>query len=221
MERTKEGGMSVKRLTTDDEKSIMFHLNTFYAKNGEVWVRGGGPYPDFQDVTLVQWIRSASSKHGLSFTAEDPEHLGDEMYDALQDGDETVEGILALMHEAAVQAAEMRGRLKPIEDILGDDYDLGHLRELVETARQAWASVNEQMPDGHDSIFKKLIAKEKWGAGMFERLSDDVIVAVKFADGTRRSGFAHTKDGVWMGLPSIGCPVVTHWMPLPSLPEEE
>lgn len=112
-------------------------------------------------------------------------------------------------------------RLADIEDILGDDYDLGHLRELVETARQAWASVNEQMPDEHDSIFKKLIAKEKWGAGMFERLSDDVIVAVKFADGTRRSGFAHTKDGVWMGLPSIGCPVVTHWMPLPSLPEEE
>ena len=87
--------------------------------------------------------------------------------------------------------------------------------------REAWVSVNEQMPDEHDSIFKKLIAKEKWGAGMFERLSDDVIVAVKFADGTRRSGFAHTKDGVWMGLPSIGCPVVTHWMPLPSLPEEE
>lgn len=121
----------MNRLTTDDTNSIMYHLNTFYAKNGEVWVRNGGPYPDFQDVTLVQWIRSASSKHGLNFTAEDPEHLGDEMYDALQDGDETVEGILALMHEAAVQAAEMRWRLKPIEDILGDDYDLDRLRELM------------------------------------------------------------------------------------------
>lgn len=125
----------MKRLTTEDEKSIMYPLNTFYAKNGEVWVRNGGPYPDFQDVTLVQWIRSASSKHGLNFTAEDPEHLGDEMYDALQDGDETVEGILALMHEAAVQAAEMRGRLKRIEEILGDDYDLDRLRELVEADR--------------------------------------------------------------------------------------
>lgn len=125
----------MKRLTTDDENSIIYHLNTFYAKNGEVWIRGGGPYPDFQDVTLVQWIRSASSKHGLNFTAEDPENLVDEMYDALQDGDETVEGILALMHEAAVEAAEMRGRLKPIEDILGDDYDLDRLRELVEADR--------------------------------------------------------------------------------------
>lgn len=34
----------MNRLTTDDEKSIMYHLNTFYAKNGEVWVRNGGPY---------------------------------------------------------------------------------------------------------------------------------------------------------------------------------
>lgn len=127
--------MSVKRLTTDDEMSIMFSLNTFYAKDGEVWVRGGGPKPDYKDVTLVEWIRSAASKHGLAFTADDLENLGDEMYDALQDGDETVEGILALMHAAAVQAAEMRGRLQPIENILGDDYDLDRLRELVEADR--------------------------------------------------------------------------------------
>lgn len=125
----------MKRLTTDDEKSTVLNLNMFYAKNGEVWVRGGGPYPDFQDVTLVQWIRAAAQKHGLNLTAEDPENLGDEMYDALQDGDETVEGIVALLHAAAVQATEMRERLKPIEDILGDDYDLDRLRELVEADR--------------------------------------------------------------------------------------
>lgn len=125
----------MKRLTTEDEKSIMYHLNTFYAKDSEVWVRNGGQYPEFKDVTLVQWIKSAAKKHGLNFTAEDPEHLGDEMYDALQDGYETVEGITALMHDAAVQAAEMRGRLAAIEDILGDDYDLDRLRELVDADR--------------------------------------------------------------------------------------
>ena len=51
------------------------------------------------------------------------------MYDALQDGDENVEGILALMHLAAVQATEMRERLKLIEDILGDDYNPDKLQE--------------------------------------------------------------------------------------------
>ena len=122
----------MKRITTDDEKSILSHLNMFYAKNGEVWVRGGGQYPEYQDVTLVQWIRSAAQKHGLNLTAEDPVSLGDEMYDALQDGDETIEGIMALLHAAAVQATEMRERLKSIEDIMGDTYDLDRLRELVE-----------------------------------------------------------------------------------------
>ena len=57
------------------------------------------------------------------------------MYDALQDGDETVEGILALMHTAAVQATEMRERLKLIEDILGGEYNPDKLRELVKADR--------------------------------------------------------------------------------------
>lgn len=83
-----------------------------------------------------------------------------------------------------------------------------------------WISVEERLPAEHDSIFKKLIDKEKWREGMFETLSDDVIVAVKFADGTRRVGVTHTKDGIWTGLP-IGCLVVTHWMPLPEPPEKE
>lgn len=131
----------MKRLTTDDKNSIVFSFNTFYAKDREIWIRGGGPAPDYQDVTLVQWIRSAASKHGLAITADDPECLGDEMYDALQDGDETVEGILALMHLAAVQATEMRERLKPIEDILGDDYDLDRLRELIEADREGRCTV--------------------------------------------------------------------------------
>lgn len=87
------------------------------------------------------------------------------------------------------------------------------------TPPNEWVSVEEGMPKEHDSIFKKLMGPDKWGPGMFERLSDDVIVAVKFADGTRRSGFARTKDGIWVGLPSIGCPVVTHWMPMPEPPD--
>lgn len=126
----------MKRLTTNNENSILFPLNLFFAKNKEVWIRGAGEYPDFQDVSLVQWIKSSSQKHGLNLTADDPENLGDEMYDALQDGNDTVEGIVALMHSAAVQATEMRARLEKIEDILGEDYDLSRLRELVQADRE-------------------------------------------------------------------------------------
>lgn len=91
---------------------------------------------------------------------------------------------------------------------------------LCKPSLTGWISVEERLPAEHDSIFKKLIDKEKWREGMFETLSDDVIVAVKFADGTRRVGVTHTKDGIWTGLP-IGCLVVTHWMPLPEPPEKE
>ena len=97
------------------------------------------------------------------------------------------------------------------------EYLVEHLPTL--TPPNEWVSVEEGMPKEHDSIFKKLMGSDKWGPGMFERLSDDVIVAVKFADGTRRSGFARTKDGIWAGLSSIGCPVVTHWMPMPEPPD--
>lgn len=125
----------MERLTTDDEKSMFYCFNLFYVKDNEIWVRGGGPEPDYQDVSLVQWIKRAATEHQLNIDAENAESLGDEMYDALQDGSDTVEGIVALLHAAAVQATEMRHRLKSVEDILDDDYDLDRLRELMEADR--------------------------------------------------------------------------------------
>lgn len=123
------------RMTTDNEKSMWYSFNLFYDKDGEIWVRGGGAEPNYEDVTLVQWIRRAAKEHDLNIEAKNAEDLGDEMYDALQDGSETVEGIVALLHAAAVQATEMRYRLKLIEDIMGDVYDLEKIRMLVEAER--------------------------------------------------------------------------------------
>lgn len=176
----------MKRITTDDEKSTLSHLNMFYAKNGEVWVRGGGQYPDYQDVTLVQWIRAAAQKHRLNLTAEDPENLGDEMYDALQDGDETIEGIMALLHAAAVQATEMRERLKSIEDIMGDTYDLDRLRELVEADRGGRCAVLPCKPG--DTVWltvrRGIYCVERWsvyqiyrrdGGGWYFRLKNMML----------------------------------------------
>lgn len=122
----------MKRLTTDDSKSILCGLNLFFAKDGEVWIRGGGPEPDYPDCTLTDWINRAAAVQGIELGADDAESLGDVMYDCLQYGVDATEGILALLHAAAVQAAEMRGRLEMIEEILSNDYDLDRLRELVE-----------------------------------------------------------------------------------------
>lgn len=122
----------MKRLTSDDTKSIFYDLNLFFAKDNEVWIRGGGPEPDYQDCTLVNWIGRVADKHNLEIYARDAVNLGDEMYDCLQYGIDTIEGVVALLHAAAVQATTMRSRLKEIEDILGDDYDLNRLKEIVQ-----------------------------------------------------------------------------------------
>ena len=132
----------MKRLTTNDENHILASLNLFYCKDNEVWIRGGGPEPDYADCTLVDWIVSAAEKHLLDIFSRDAEDLGEEMYDSMQFGSDTIEGIVALLHAAAIQAAEMRGRLAAIEDILGDEYDLEDLKKAMwcmQTVKMAFA----------------------------------------------------------------------------------
>lgn len=126
----------MKRLTTNDADHILAPLNLFYAENKEVIIRGGGPEPDYADTTLVELVRRIAKTHDLRIEAESPESLGDEMYEAMFNGVDTIEGVVALLHTAAVQATEMRGRLEMIEDILGDEYDLDRLRELAQADKE-------------------------------------------------------------------------------------
>lgn len=84
-----------------------------------------------------------------------------------------------------------------------------------------WIKVKDDMPKERDSIFKKFKNTDKWTLGMFETISDDVIVTVRFKDGTKKTYSAVTTDGEWSGLPVIGNPIVTHWMPFPDPAEEE
>ena len=144
----------MKRLTTDDSKSILCGLNLFFAKDGEVWIRGGGPEPDYPDCTLTDWINRAAAVQGIELGADDAESLGDVMYDWLQYGVDATEGVLALLHAAAVQAAEMRGRLEMIEEILSNDYDLDRLRELVEADRDGRCEVLPCKPGDTINAFR-------------------------------------------------------------------
>jgi len=98
----------------------------------EVWLRGGGPEPNYDDTTLVELIRRASKTHNLNIEAEDAESLGDEMYDAMFYGVDTVEGIVALLHTAAIQAAVMRNRLAAYEDTGLEPEEIAKIREDVE-----------------------------------------------------------------------------------------
>ncbi len=118
----------MKRLTSDKPS---FDLNTIYGKDHEAWVMGGGPAPDYEDCKLEDMIRRMAATFGVELLSENTDEFDEEMCDHLADGVETVSGALAMLYHVAVQALEMRERLKKIEAILGRDYDLDRLQALM------------------------------------------------------------------------------------------
>lgn len=134
---------------------------------------------------------------------------------------EASEAITKLLHRAEVAEARLakaQEELDKMEQLHEDARrELGEAKARAD--RSKWISVDDHLPPEHESIFKKLIDEEKWRQGvegMWQSESDDVIVSVRFADGTKKTGQARTKDGRWTGLPTIGCPIVTHWRPFPK-----
>ena len=122
------------RMTSDDPEYIASHLNIFFTQDGEGYVRSGGE--DNQDIAVMDWIRETAENIDAEIWSKDDDGLCDELYDNLQYGVEHREGVIAYLYLAVLQALEMRGRLKDVEDILGDEYDLDRLRELVQADRE-------------------------------------------------------------------------------------
>ena len=54
------------------------------------------------------------------------------------------------------------------------------------------------MPPEHESMFAKFKGTEQWMSGMFETVSDEVLVTVEFPGGERYTTTAHTIDGEWL-----------------------
>ena len=80
-----------------------------------------------------------------------------------------------------------------------------------------WISVKDDLPKEHDSVFANHthLSKHRW-----VKESDNVIVYVRFPDGTGRLTEGRLQDGKWWTRVSPMLePVVTHWMPLPTPPE--
>lgn len=130
-------------------------INVFYGKNHESWVRGGGPGPEYKDCSLYDFIREIAPKHGVKVEQEN-EELDYQMYDMLFDGPETKEGLIAFFYAAAIQATEMRERLKMIEEILcGDknEFDLDHLRELIRADREGRCILISDAPKPGDLVY--------------------------------------------------------------------
>lgn len=109
----------MERLTTDNPRNnTEVALNLVYVKDGQAWVRNGGPAPGYPDVTLYDYMRLIIADHGpMSIkTGLTDEELGDALYDALFDGVETKEGLCAMLYTLAWAFAELRQRLAAYED---------------------------------------------------------------------------------------------------------
>lgn len=110
-------------------------------------------------------------------------------------------------------------------DIAQNDLELIEMYDfvisMIETliGRSQWISVKDDLPKEHDSIFANHthLSKHMWA-----KESDNVIVYVRFPDGTGRSTEGRLQDGKWWTRVSPMLePVVTHWMPFPESPKGE
>jgi len=84
---------------------------------------------------------------------------------------------------------------------------------------QKWIPVSERLPEEHDSFFARFYGTKRWLPTMFRKVSDEVIVFIKYEDGSTSVKTQKTEDGKW-NISSIWQAEVTHWMPLPEPPKE-
>ena len=108
----------MKRLTTDrPQDNVENTLNLFYIKDKETWIRGGGPAPQYKDVSLDDFMRRMiKEKHVDEKVPEDWQEFSCMMAEWLMDEPESETGMLALVYAAAWGFAEIRERLKRYED---------------------------------------------------------------------------------------------------------
>lgn len=83
-----------------------------------------------------------------------------------------------------------------------------------------WISVEDRLPEEHESIFAKAYGTKRWADGMFRAISDEVLACVAFEDGHKVTMTLRTHDGAW-ALSSVHRGHVTHWMPLPEPPKTD
>lgn len=96
-----------------------------------------------------------------------------------------------------------------------------YLRGRQDECNRGWIPCSERLPEEHDSMFKKFKGTNKWKSGMFESISNEVNVTIKFENGKTATTSGHTVEGRWTCEReyAFGTKVIA-WQPL-SEPYEE
>lgn len=181
----------MKRMTCDDpQDNLMTMLNYVYAKDGWAHIRHDG---ENEDVPLTDWVKAQCAKCEYEISVGDtPQKIDETLCECLMGG----EGCpVALAYCFACQAVNLRTRLKAIEDILGEEYDLDQFREAAtkinEPKGDGWISVKDSLPEPCLNVL------------IYDENGETEIDAIG-------------SDGEWMGWNAV-----THWRPLPEPPKEE
>lgn len=145
----------MNKLVTDTlQDNIQASLNLFYIKDGWTWVRGGGPGPKYEDVSLCDYVRGMIKAH-----IHDTEIPGNDddldmmMAEWVMDGPESIEGLIATVYEAGWAFSELRHRLKGYEDIALEP-------EMAQKLTQETLKLEEQ---GGFDLFLKWVQAEREG----------------------------------------------------------
>ena len=139
------------------------------------------------------------------------------------ENDETCDGVLRDAIEKWKKAyGTLRGKHSALLEQNGKLRDAA--ADVTRLAAEAaverdWISVEDRLPEEHDSIFAKAYGTKRWTDGMFRTISDEVLACVAFEDGHKVTMTLRTHDGAW-ALSSVHRGHVTHWMPLPEPPKE-
>lgn len=161
---------AVLRLTTDKpDGNFMSALNTFFAKDGEAWVRRGGDDPDYvdsyKDATLNDYIRRVWKNmvrdDQEDVLPENDEQMMDWMEDYLCLGPEVPAGAVAMLYMAGWVAAELRGRLKDYEDSGAPRIDDGELATLEKAVQEFGAPAQVDMAIEEMSELTKALLKHR------------------------------------------------------------
>lgn len=79
-----------------------------------------------------------------------------------------------------------------------------------------WIPVSERLLEERESMFAKFKGTDRWINGMFEKVSENVLVTVEFDNGLRETNISFTKDGEWKinGYLGVLNGKVIAWQPL-------
>lgn len=158
------------------------------------------------------WENSCGTR-GCRIVREAADMLeNDETYDGvLQDAIEKWKKAYSTLREKHSALLKQNGELR--------DAAAQVTRLAAEAAvERDWISVEDRLPEEHESIFAKAYGTKHWADGMFRTISDEVLACVAFENGHETTMTLRTHDGAW-ALSSIHRGHVSHWMPLPEPPK--